>query len=379
MNIDKRLSLWKDAGLLSSEQVDAILRHEQEKPSASWVLYGVVGLGILVMLTGIISIIAANWDLFSDTSKLVTYFLLLSALAYFLVRSIQRVGVVREALITSFALFVLAGIGLISQIYHLQGDGWQAIYFWLAIIFPLCLFVESRLLCNLWFLSFIYATGCWSAASNVAAFTLYIIVSLPFLVLAFGYALAHRISPYFCGAARLWSYAVLLIPLAVMANITFAEAPQFFSRNNPELEGGLIAMLPWVSVVVAILAVYARRIQPGKSLTRAIASTLVVLGIFLIPGLLGRINQPQPILGCILFVLCWSGAAWIAASLERKRLFDLATCVIGVRFIVVYFEVFGSLAATGIGLILSGFVILGVAWLWHQYRRKIAKVIRGSL
>jgi hypothetical protein len=90
------------------------------------------------------------------------------------------------------------------------------------------------------------------------------------------------------------------------------------------------------------------------------------------------VHFESDLMGCILFVLAWAGAAWIAASLKRKRLFDIATLVLGIRFIVVYFQVFGSLAATGIGLILSGGFILFVAWGWYKYRGRVAKVIQGA-
>jgi uncharacterized membrane protein len=85
------------------------------------------------------------------------------------------------------------------------------------------------------------------------------------------------------------------------------------------------------------------------------------------------------IVGCALFIGAWSGAAAIAASMHRRRLFDFAAAVIAVRFIIVYFEVFGSLAATGLGLVTSGVVILGIAYLWYRFRRRVARALEGNV
>ncbi|SMF82883.1 hypothetical protein [Pseudobacteriovorax antillogorgiicola] len=51
-------------------------------------------------------------------------------------------------------------------------------------------------------------------------------------------------------------------------------------------------------------------------------------------------------------------------------LFNGVTAAISVRVIVLYLEVFGNLLTTGIGLILSGLVILMIMWVWNKTRLK---------
>jgi hypothetical protein len=43
---------------------------------------------------------------------------------------------------------------------------------------------------------------------------------------------------------------------------------------------------------------------------------------------------------------------------------------IGARFLIVYFQVFGSLATTGFGLIISGLIIICAAVLWFKKKEK---------
>ena len=60
---------------------------------------------------------------------------------------------------------------------------------------------------------------------------------------------------------------------------------------------------------------------------------------------------------------------------SMKRLFDIASFVIAVRFIVVYFEFLGSHSLTGVGLIISGAVIVGIGILWNRGRRSVSHTL----
>jgi hypothetical protein len=78
-----------------------------------------------------------------------------------------------------------------------------------------------------------------------------------------------------------------------------------------------------------------------------------------------------PLTGAALFLLTWGLAAALAARLRRRRLFKALTIAIALRFIFAYFEAFGSLALTGLGLVVSGGLILAVALAWDRARRKV--------
>ncbi len=381
MNIEKYLSRWTDAGLLSQDQRKAIISFEEQQPSAGWIIFGLSGLGIVVLLTGVISLVAANWYDLSAGMKLCAYFLVFALLTFFVLKREQIPGVVRESLLTVFGLYTLAGIGLIGQIYHLQSDGYQGLFFWLAIILPVCLCTKSRLLNNIWFIGFALAVSIWVAVRSIAVFEngfnlapLYLAISLPYLFLIIGYSFPKVLSENYCDAARFWSYVTILIPFAVFGNLAWAVR----SMRIYEDHIGNLPIVPISAALLALVAVVYRKIQYSSFLTYAICSTIgASIFLFLVPFSfdVGK----HDILGSIFFIAVWSGAAAIAAAIQRKALFDFAALVIGIRFIVVYFEVFGSLAATGFGLILSGAVILSTAYAWHRYRGQVVKTIQESL
>jgi hypothetical protein len=56
---------------------------------------------------------------------------------------------------------------------------------------------------------------------------------------------------------------------------------------------------------------------------------------------------------------------------QMRKLFNLAIILMGLRFLIVYFQVIGSLLFTGFGLIISGLLIVGVAMLYFKHRAKI--------
>jgi uncharacterized membrane protein len=381
MNIEKHLSRWTDAGIISSDQSKAIIQFEAQQPSAGWIIFGLSGLGIFVVLTGVVSLVAANWYDLSAVMKLCAYFTVFVLLAYFAFKREKIEGVVREALLSAFGLYALAGIGLIGQIYHLRSDGYQGLFFWLAIILPVSLCTKSKLLNNIWFIGFAIAVSMWVSVKTltfskeqVDLTPVYMAISLPYLFLVIGYSLPKVLSENYCSAARFWSYVTILIPFAIFGN--FAWATNGLRLYDEHI--GVLPLIPITAALAALAAVGLRRIQCGTFLTYAICGTIIAsVLLFLIP--FSFVTGAHDILGCALFITTWSGAAAIAVAIQRKALFDFAALVIGLRFIIVYFEVFGSLAATGLGLIVSGAVILGTAYAWHRYRGQVVKTIQESL
>jgi uncharacterized membrane protein len=359
--------------------VRRIEEYEQEHASVSWVLYGLTGLGVLVVLVGVISIIAANWMVLADGVKLVLYGVTLLALAAVTFIRLSTPGVVREALLCAFGLYILAGIGLIGQLYHLESDGYTALFFWLALLLPMQFLTESRLLNNLWFLGLFIAVSLWnveSFADDTAARNVFITVSLPYLFIGLGYCFGSR-AEAFSIAARIWGFAVLLLPFAIGGNIAWSVGNRGILPESWQV--GLWPLLPLFGVLFAAIMAQARDFKRSTLITGAIYTVLVTSFLISVLPLMLRLQGEYSLVGCVLFIIAWGGAAAVAAGMDRKRLFDCAALVIGIRFIVVYFQVFGSLAATGLGLILSGGVILGSAYVWFRFRGRVAKALKDAV
>jgi uncharacterized membrane protein len=368
--LDRQLEAWRSAGLISAEQQQQIQRFEAAQPRKSWGVWGVLGIGVTAVATGVVSVIAANWDAIGDYTKLVCYFVLQAGLSALLFGRRNTPGHVRELLITGCALFVLAGIGLIGQVFHLRSDGWQGLLLWLTLILPLSLLAEGKLLPHLW-LGAAWATS-WIWAESFRhlpeASRWWMACAVPVLFAAVG-LLGSSASPLvrFRSACRVWGFVGLCTAGSLLANITWKEA----LRDSDALFG--LAVF-WGCSLLGVLAAQ-RKLGISATTRHWLIALFLITALGCSAPLLSS-TWRSDVLGALFFLAIWSTAAGAAAAADQRRLFDLATVVVALRFVVIYFEVFGSLAATGFGLIASGGVIIGIALLWHRLRAKARSWLR---
>ncbi|HTM45357.1 MAG TPA: DUF2157 domain-containing protein [Polyangiaceae bacterium] len=361
----KQLETWHKAGLLSTEQVEQIHRFEASQPRRAWGVWGLLGIGATAVCTGVVSVIAANWENLGDAFKLSAYFAMQGLLGWVLYQRRDRSGPLREVLLTIFALLVSGGIGLIGQIYNLRSDGWQGLLLWLVLTLPVTALAQGKLLPHLWTVG-TGTTACLWAASNNSSINegdrWLLTASLPLAFAALGASNPSQIKlpVRLREAITTWGFFGVCAGGALLANLAFHEG---WSSREPAPLLGTAAIAAFGSL--AIVASWANRnLGRGVKLGLTALFGFVTLGCTL-PFVVSHF-PPSEVLGALIFLVIWSATAVTALLLERKRWFDLATIVIAVRFIVIYFEVFGSLAATGLGLIASGGVIIAVGLLWHR-------------
>ncbi len=134
--LQSELPLWIEQGLVSEEAASRLQTTYQLsnlKEESSRLLSSVIfAIGGLLLGGGLISFVAANWEEISDPVKLTLLFAALVGLhsvGYWLwhSRGWQRLG---EALIFCGCLLFGANIGLVAQIYQIQGDSYGAFGAW---------------------------------------------------------------------------------------------------------------------------------------------------------------------------------------------------------------------------------------------------------
>ncbi len=382
--VESLLEEWVGKGLISLEQRSAIAAYEQAKPQRSWALFGVSAIGIVALVTGVISIIAAHWDSISESAQLVGYFCIQAGLAIALYQRRTIPGVVREVLLTLFALFFLAGLALVGQIYHLESDGRSALHFWLGLALPVTLFAESRLMPHLWFSAFCAAVGLWIVDTptdrglnhELQQLSVYYRImwgyTIAFAVTAVGLLRRGWTNPVVGGVAAFWGLSVV-----VLVGGSFGGT--YATLVLDKYQGIPLPLMPWLGALAAVGSVWLGRSPADAKTWRVSMTTLLLTCAFSI-----TVRPPvepeltRRFLGLVLFVVVWGAAAVAAATAGRRRLFNLCTFLIAARFVVAYFEIFGSLAATGVGLIFSGVVILGATWLWAKSRGRLLALVGGQ-
>ena len=128
---------------------------------------------------------------------------------------------------------------------------------------------------------------------------------------------------------------------------------------------GVIALLTGGAIVL---------LRPGTS---GQMSGLIFAGAGVAAAMVPAALGSEFIAGFI-FMLLWAGIGAAALQAGWRGIFQLAVATVAVRLIILSFELASDLLTSGFGLIVSGLLILGVAWGAVQVSREFAPAARDS-
>lgn len=379
----KSLDNWTAAGLITGAQKESIIAFEEKHSGnarSRWAFYGFLILGASVIGIGLISLIAANWEKIPGGAKLLMDFALLAAVAaYILALDRRKSDILYDASASLFAFFVLASIGLISQVFHTGGELYQALLFWAVIIFPLSLMTKKGFIPYLWTAGFLgaviawwFSKSSWFYESNAGDESiLSLALTLPFLALFLGGIMSRAdVLKRHGGAFKQWALISLLL-MIILTDIHISTDEFRISSK------GLLPAA--VFVCLAMAALFTEKIVPRKEKIIILMMTLLTAAPY-IPLLFQAdyeaVRGEHEFFGALYSITMMLLLSVLFIVRDSKRLFNAATLAAGLRFLVVYFQVFKDLAATGFGLIFSGILIIGVAMLWFKQREKLERLFR---
>jgi uncharacterized membrane protein len=362
--LEKQLSEWIRSGLIGKDQADRIRTHEATRPESSWVLSGLLLLGAVIVATGTVSLIAANWFTIPDAVKLVADLLLLLGLGYGAFRSQASNRPLHfEAFLLAFILMCLASIGLISQIFHTGGKLHQAILLWSLITFAAASSARTLLIPFLWTGAFL--SGIATAAIESIALQPVFHRSFPavFMAIPLLCAALTIISKNFGGesastrAFRVWT---------ILSGLTALSVAEVHALHRDITSAYFPAYALWAFALWGVWQASGyTRIQKGL----VSGVLLVYFSSFHLPFL----HTSLPVIYALHTIIELGLMAVFLASLKERALFQTFLTLLGLRFLILYFQAFGGLARTGFGLILSGMFVIGLGVLWNRYRKPIAE------
>lgn len=381
MKLERQLARWQDAGLIDAETAKRILAHEEARPARPYILYAVGGLGALSIAIGLVSIVAANWGAIGAQEKLALDLAVLIGLAvaiFFTDRASRRepesmATFAREALLFIYYGAILASIGLVAQIYQLGGELYQALIVWSVITVPLIAFARTRLVFGTWLIalqctvmaSLVGGLGIRGRLEELVQITAVATLPLLFIGLSMIRPLQRRLPELCVTAAGLGIVQWLFV--ASMSQFVWYQRGRYANVDGAPL----FALLPVLLSVV--LAIFIPKSEDLDSKGRRGLQALLLYG-----PIFGYIPLIVPhdrvgLVGAAGFLFLWGLVGWTALRLGRIDLFNLATAFLALRLLGIYFELFGGLLNTGIGLLSGGVVTLLLAWLWVRIRKKKPK------
>ncbi len=365
--LQRKLDSWVEAGLIDAATSARIMAFERQdsRPMAIW---AAVALGLLAVVLGVLLLISATWDRIPDWLKLGVHMaLLLGCGGWFWRAYRQRRKWLAEGLLFLLAGLVVAGIALQAQVYQLTGPVWASLLLWLALVAPVLLLAgQTRLTGTLLALLGVGAPaamaiatiddgGLWLLAQGLAMASPFVLLLLAAGISALRPAFHMALIEIGCG-----------IILSATSLVHFAWA---FTIDKAQAMDSLLRMLPVAVLAAACYALLRRRRDPAGFLHPRLLPPLLfgsVLAAALALAVPHADNMLSRLIGVLLFAGFWGWVAQAAAVTRQERLFALAIAAIAIRIFIIYLELFGSLAATGSGLVLGGALLVALSWGWQR-------------
>lgn len=363
----RKIVSWHEAGLIDAVTRDRLIAYEaaHARPLALW---AVSGLGALAIGLGLVSVIAANWEAIPGHVRLGVHLALIVAAMLALAWREARIAAASpwavEALLFTAAALGLTFFGHLGQVYQTSSPLWKPLAVWLALFAPLLLLTGRS-----WPAALAVLGGAvWCAWEYATAMTGYgrvrdpgllwqmwlgLVIGLPVVfALTAAWLRARTRRPDFWRRLEqlALAYAVAGASLAcALASIGGFGDGGIWQSGTITLASGGVALLTGLALT---------RARPGTS-GRMAGAIIAGAGLVII---LAPVTDDLSVPAAALFMALWIGIAAAALVAGWRGVFQMSVAVIALRLIVLSFELASDLLLSGFGLILSGVLILGVAW-----------------
>ena len=377
--IERKLAAWQAAGLIDAETTARIKAWEGEnaRPLALW---AVIGIGVLTIGLGLVSVVAANWDAIPGVVRLALHFVLMAVAAGVLwwrgdkwASANPWVG---EALLFVLGMLGLTFFGHLGQVYQSSSPLWQPLSVWLVLFTPLIMLRGQSWLTAL-LLAFVVIYACidfttggasWleGGGSNVVwpNWAYGLALGLPVMLAPAGAWLrANSDREDFARRLEQLGFTYALIAASVLLGFATVGGIGVDQKGALSLQSQMVQAV--VGLIAAALVGAWRRTESGRSSAFVIAISSIALVIaHWVTGMMLE--------AALMFLLLWTGVAAAALRGGWRGAFQLAVAMVALRLIVLSFELGGDLLTSGAGLIMSGVLILGIAFAAVRISRRYA-------
>ncbi|WP_185903117.1 DUF2157 domain-containing protein [Bacteriovorax stolpii] len=361
----KKMDLWLKEKVIDIETYSKIIDYEKSNFRLSGSHF-VLGLGVVAIAVGIISVIAANWYNISKETKIllnIIFLILLASQTYFSFK--KNYKYLLEIFSTLYFFSIIATFALFGQVYNVTNDIFITLSYWLLLGTPLIMLTKTKYVAYFYsalILGWAIAGVRYFSHTLTSSYSMFVLIPIVvfYFSLLFKILGKNEISESLKNLAR-FSLSILFM---IVAPLLWRV-----DQNFPiEASKAIVSIFVSVPIFFYLFKKFSMH------------WTLVALLIYFyiqIPVILSIGDQKE--LSAIFFILIWLSIGYLSYEDKNKKLFDISFVVISLRIIVIYFEVFGSLLNTGIGLIATGCFLMIAFYLWNAYRKTIwQKMLKGK-
>ncbi len=328
-------------------------------------------LGAFSIGLGVVAIIASNWQAIPPMCKLLVDF----AMLIFVVGGIfwakeKNKTKLFELFLFLYALFILASIGLVAQIFHLPANGMSAILFWSILTFPLIFLSKKPLLAFVWLPAFFVSIAeklmdiNWfrdfvELLTDISPyFAPYLLVFLVFALYQYVFK-RYNLLQQVTKALKFWT----IILFAQIVTYADFETKYLIRRFEPSFTATML----WFAVIALVAFVCYYKSKNKQEYWWE--SSLFIFAVF------SLLATSAPVISSfiapIFTILMLSVVGLYGYKYNDVKLINIVSLLIAFRIFAIYIQVLGSLLSTGVGLICSGIVFLLMSYLWNRFRLEI--------
>lgn len=375
MNLLRKLDRWEKAGLLTEAQKQAITAYEKQSraPRGMWAL---LIISALFIGTGIISLIAANWDNIPGAVKIGLDWLVLGGAAGSAAYCFHKgKETAKEFWLVVYALLILGSIGLTAQVFQIQSYDLRGLFIWALLLIPLLPWSCKPILAMVWVPVFVYSgldllsnqkwfqeLSDWFERSFAGAVWIVLLILGAFLY----NGLKQRLQKCKPQIVRAWGFWLAIFLAAAVICFDLLSGWSWFGGYGRALSSNLNGNGTALIMLAAAALIWTeQKLGSGR-----IFGLIIALLVFFYAGntAIPETELAHQLWGVLLTLSCLGAVMLFACRSGRRLLLNWATGLAILRIFIIYLQVFGSLLLTGIGLISSGAVMLLLIGGWNHLR-----------
>lgn len=382
MSFTKKINLFLDKalsdGVLDQNTKEKLQNFAEnyERKSISSFTNSIIFFGGFAIILGIILIISSNWDKISDLTKISAYITLLIGfhISAYLLRIISPK--ISQIIYFIIAGYILAGIGLIAQIYNLSSKNGEAYLMWFFMIIPMSILLrDNRIgtmaMLGLYFWIIINANiNFYNSGYNWQSQIIFITTIFTNMILI------PRISDNLKNSFNQIGFSGYLF----LGITTFLMG--FAHDALPKEKLSSISLHP-ITIAIIVFNVacltnnFIKNLRDRKNLLDIIQlPEFIIVILNLVPLFIFADHKLSISIAywIIWFLSC--GLMIYRGEIEKnKTLINVGTWCVMIGIIARFFDLVGTMLFKGSMFILFGFVLIFIAYIGEKYRKNLIKKI----
>jgi uncharacterized membrane protein len=349
------------------QKLQIFAENYERKPIIS--LLNFIGLfGGIAIILGLILIVSHNWHQISNFIKITTYILILVGFhisAYLLSENYPKISRIIYFIASGY---VLAGIGLVAQIYHLSSKNGEAYLMWFFMILPMALLLRDG----------------WIGVMSIFGFYLWVNINANINFYTNWQSQVTFITAIFSSMILLpktfnclsdsFNYARLIgyISLGLMT-LVMGFTHEVFLKNSYGINLHPITIAIIAFNLICLATNLTKEFFAKTKLFDLIQLPEIIILVLTIIPLFAYLDQK--ILVSILYwvVWFWSSVVMIyKGEIERSReLISVGIWFVMIGLIARFLDLVGTMLFTGSMFIIFGIILIAIAFVGEKYRKRL--------